>query len=103
MSLLMKALEKAAKDREETDAERTTHAAPDTGTVTPSAGKAKTDLSLEPIAQQPATTPAAMRNSAAPPRKPANAAPGTSTTQSAQAAALMRAGEREARGGSIGA
>jgi cytochrome c-type biogenesis protein CcmH/NrfG len=106
MSLLMKALEKAAKDREETDAGRAV-AAPSGGRVAPSAAAARSELTLEPIAAQPATLRAeASREPSLPPRKPASAAPtapaAAASSESAQAATLIRAGRLEDSGG-IGA
>jgi Flp pilus assembly protein TadD len=106
MSLLMKALEKAAKDREETDAGRAV-AAPSGGRVAPSAAVARSELTLEPIAAQPAPPGAtASREPSLPPRKPAGAAPTApveaASSESAQAAAMIRAGRHEADGG-IGA
>ncbi|HEV2008505.1 MAG TPA: tetratricopeptide repeat protein, partial [Burkholderiales bacterium] len=106
----MKALEKAAKDREETDAGRAV-AVPSGGRLAPSAALAKSELTLEPIAAQPATLRAAVpREPSLAPRKPAAAAPsapvaaasGASAQASAQAATLIRAERHEARGG-IGA
>ena len=103
MSLLMKALEKAAKDREEGNAGHPP-AVPGGGAVTPNAGKPATELSLEPIAQQRAATqPTAGREPTMSPRKPEGTAPRTpaaaASPESAQAAAVLRAGQREAGGG----
>jgi len=79
MSLLMKALEKAAKDRVEARAETAAAAAP---------GKA--ELSLQPIAQE---APAAPRPEGAPPRPPA-AAPAPAAREQAQAATVLQAAAR---------
>jgi Tfp pilus assembly protein PilF len=98
MSLLMKALEKAAKDREDTDAERAA-AAP--AAATASAAAAKSELTLEPVAPQPA----APREPSLAPRQPARAAPtapAAASRESAQAATVIRASQRAA-GGGIGA
>jgi tetratricopeptide (TPR) repeat protein len=97
MSLLMKALEKAAKDREETGAESTPAAA--TAAVAPGASTAKSELTLEPIAPQPA----APRERSLSPRKTTGAAPAApaaaASRESAQAATVIRAGQRETGGG----
>ena len=82
MSLLMKALEKAAKDRAETD---TGHTAP-----------AESGLTLEPMAKPASAMPAPGREPSPSPRRPASAAP------SAQAATFMRASQHDT-GGGIGA
>ncbi len=100
MSLLMKALEKAAKDREETDAERVV-AAPAAPAVARAAAKAPPDLALEPIAPpvaahyEPPQSP--RRQSAA-----ASPTPGAASRESAQAATVIRAGRRDP-GGGVGA
>jgi Tfp pilus assembly protein PilF len=102
MSLLMKALDKAAKDREETDAGRTP-AAPAGGAAAPGAGGAKSGLTLEPIAPQQATAPgAAPREPSLSPGKPAGAAPAAASRESDQAAIMIRASQRDA-GGGVGA
>ncbi len=123
----MKALDKAAKDREEADAGRTP-AAPAGGAAAPGAGAAKSELTLEPVAPRQATAPAAAprepslspgkpsvvdappdwNRRAAPrepslsPGKPAGAAPAAASRESAQAATMIRASQRET-GGGIGA
>ena len=105
----MKALEKAAKDREGTEPARGEATAPAGGSAMPGAGAAKSELTLEPITQEQvpaiAAAPAPVpRAPAVPPRKPA-AAPAANTPASstardaAQAATVIRAGQREARGG----
>lgn len=102
MSLLMKALDKAAKDREEADAGRAP-AAPADDTAAPGAGAAKSELTLEPVAPRQATTPAAApREPSLSPGKPAGAAPAAASRESAQAATMIRASQRET-GGGIGA
>jgi len=104
MSLLMKALEKAAKDRVETDAERAataTAAAAPAAAAKPSAAGAKSELTLEPVTPPPAVP----REPTLAPRQPARAAPtapAAAPRESAQAAAVIRAGRRET-GDGIGA
>ena len=95
----MKALEKAAKDRVETDAERTP--ATPAGTAAAGAGAAKSELTLEPVAQQQAAAP---REPSLSPRKPAGSTPATpaaASRESAHAATVIRAGRRKAGGGVI--
>jgi Flp pilus assembly protein TadD len=96
MSLLMKALEKAARDREETGAEGTSAAA--TAGVAPGARTAKSELTLEPIAPQLA----APRESSLSPRKTTGAAPAApaaaASRESTRAATVIRAGQRETGG-----
>jgi tetratricopeptide (TPR) repeat protein len=92
MSLLMKALEKAAKDRGEVQAEQAT---------TPAAARAaaRTELALEPIANEaPARAEAAARPAAGPARAAAAPAPSTAREQ-AQAATVLQAGARSAPAG----
>jgi Flp pilus assembly protein TadD len=105
MSLLMKALEKAAKDREGTDTGRAL-AAQSGNRVAASATSSKSELTLEPLAAQPATPRSAeSRESSPPPRRPAGATPTATAavaSDSAQAASMIRAGRHEA-GGGIGA
>ena len=86
----MKALEKAAKDRDDTDAERS--AATPAGTVTASATIAP-DLALEPIAP-PAESPVS-RKQFATPSAPAAGAP----QESSRAATVIQASKRESSGG----
>ncbi len=101
----MKALEKAAKDREENDAAPTPEVAK---SATAGAALAASELSLEPLPQSPANphrdaSPA--RDPAPAPRQPGRAASdtaGADTRDTAQAATLVRAGQRE-EGGGIGA
>ena len=98
----MKALDKAAKDREDADAGRAS-AAPAAATQTPGAGAAKSELLLEPIAQRQATAQAAAPREPSPsPGKPAGAAPATASRESDQAAIMIRASQRDT-GGGVGA
>ncbi len=108
MSLLMKALEKAAKDRVETDAERATStSAPAAAGATASADAgAAPELTLEPITAPPTAAPSAplteppsspRRPAAAPARKPPAAAGPAEAT--AAAATVIRAGQRDSGGG----
>ena len=93
MSLLMKALEKAAKDRSEARAETTAAAA--------AAGSAKAELSLEPFGPETAAAPrpeAAPRPVAAPGRAPAPAPP---TREQTQAAAVLQAAARPQSAGAL--
>jgi len=91
----MKALEKAAKDREETGAESTPAVAP--AGAAPGASTAKSELTLEPIAPQPA----APREPSLSPRKTTGAAPpaAAASRESARAATVIRAGQRETGAG----
>ena len=100
MSLLMKALEKAAKDREGSETGRAVAAQSGTR-VAASAAAAKSELMLEPLATQPATPRAAeSRESSPSPRRPAGATPtAAASSDSAQAANMIRAGRHEAGGG----
>jgi len=97
MSLLMKALEKAAKDRAGTDAERTPAAASAPGAAT------KAEMALEPIAQkQSGAATAAPREPSLSPRR-AGAAASTggapASREAAHAATVIRASSRSAAGG----
>ncbi len=98
MSLLMKALEKAAKDREETDEESTAATKAASATAAP-----MSEITLEPL-QDPAGAP--QRQPAVPrepgqaprnaPRAPADAdAASSGARDAAQAAVLLRAAKRE--------
>ena len=90
MSLLVKALEKAAQDRNENSAARPPSGATNTGVQTSNTGKTSSgagELSLEPIAQQQASLQAAAGPSA------------NTNADAAKAAALMRASQRDASGG----
>ncbi len=90
MSLLVKALEKAAQDRNENSAARPPSGATNTGAQTSNTGKTSSgagELSLEPIAQQQASLQAAAGSSA------------NTNADAAKAAALMRASQRDASGG----
>jgi Tfp pilus assembly protein PilF len=99
MSLLMKALDKAAKDREEGGAEPAS-AARAGDAVAPGAGAAKSGLALEPMAPQRATAPAAApREPSLPSGKPAGAEPAAASRESAQAAAMIGASRRDTGGG----
>jgi tetratricopeptide (TPR) repeat protein len=90
MSLLMKALEKAAKDRIDARAEPVAAAAA-------APAPAAKELMLEPMAPE---APAAPRTEAAPPRRDAAAAPAREQAQ-AQAGTILQAAaaSRPARGG----
>ncbi len=104
MSLLMKALEKAAKDREEADAGREAAAAP-------AGAAASSEFTLEPLPPQQASAPAAgPREPSLSPAKPAGAAratppaapnpPAAAPSESVQAATtVIRAGARNSGGG----
>ena len=95
----MKALDKAAKDREEGDAEPAP-AARAGDAVAPGAGAAKSELALEPMAPQQATAPAAApREPSLSSGKPAAAGPAAASRESAQAAAMIGAGRRDTGGG----
>ena len=98
----MKALEKAAKDREGSETGRAVAAQSGTR-VAASAATARSELTLEPLAAQPATPRATeSRESIPSARRPAGAVPtATATTSSdpAQAANMLRAGRHEAGGG----
>ncbi len=107
MSLLMKALEKAAKDREEADAGREA-AVPAGAAAAPDAGGANAELTLEPLplAPQQTSAPAAKPRPPSPsPGEPAvaaratAAAPAAATRESMLAATVIRAGEHESGGG----
>ncbi len=111
MSLLMKALEKAAKDRGESSKTPDTAPAPGVSTTAPVAAGAsasKSELMLEPITGESAIRPGppsappprATPPVTPPPRKPAAAGPAT-PRESAQAAAVIRAEQRES-GSNIG-
>src|SRR5258708_4137050 len=100
MSLLMKALEKAAKDRVDTAGDAPTIEARAT---TPPV-KVDPELTLEPIAAQAAAAevPPPPRAPAAPMRKSAAPAMAAATPREpAQAAAVLRAGQREPSGGVV--
>ena len=95
----MKALDKAAKDREEGGAEPAS-AARAGDAVARGAGAAKSELALEPMAPQQATAPAAApRERSLPSGKPAGAGPAAASPESAQAAAMIGAGRRDTGGG----
>jgi Tfp pilus assembly protein PilF len=92
MSLLMKALEKAAKDRSDTNG--------DPGA--PASTGAGAELTLEPIAAQAAEPAAAAQPTPPPPReKPAVATTAKVPKESAQTAALIRAAGKRESGGII--
>jgi len=98
MSLLMKALEKAAKDRGETRAE------PVPAAATAASAPARSELSLEPIPSAPSAPrpEAAPRPSAAPHQRTASAGASTAAParEQAQAATVMQAAAgRPAAGG----
>jgi Flp pilus assembly protein TadD len=101
MSLLMKALEKAAKDRSDTNGDPAAPAQAGTG------ANVNSELTLEPIAAQ-AAEPAASTPSTPtpPPREKSAAAPAATVAapqESAQTAALIRAaGKRESSGSVFG-
>jgi Flp pilus assembly protein TadD len=106
MSLLMKALEKAAKDRGET---RKEPAAAETAAATaPAAAAPRSELSLEPLRPEASPAPSAPRPDApraaaapAPPRPVGAAAPQRETAQAqAQASTVVQAqaASRPARG-----
>lgn len=102
MSLLMKALEKAAKDREDADAGR--EAAGATGVAgAAAAGSANSELTLEPLAPQQASAPAGEpRESSTPPVPPAGAAraaPAAASRESMLAATVISASDRDTGGG----
>ncbi len=89
MSLLMKALEKAAKDRDDARQEAPA-AAGAGGAAPPSAASAKPELTLEPLAAE----------EAAPPQAAAPAPPGPGATrEQAQAATVLQASARPQAGG----
>ena len=99
----MKALEKAAKDRVETNGDPTTPAASSAVGAPGSATSAA--LTLEPM-----TAPTAAPTSAAPPRAQSTAArkaaaapamPAATPREPAQAAAVIRAGQRETSGSMV--
>lgn len=96
----MKALDKAAKDREEGGAEPAS-AARAGDAVARGAGAAKSELALEPMAPQQATAPAAAapREPSLPSGKPAGAGPAAASRESAQAAAMIGASRRDTGGG----
>ena len=93
MSLLMKALEKAAQDRAQADG---TPSASTEATATAGAGNRTSELTLEPVAP-----PAAARDpSRLPPKRSTDStAASTGSYDSAQAAALLRASHHNAGGG----
>ena len=103
----MKALEKAAKDREDTGAE---HAPAAQGG---GAAPGHSELALEPITAERAAAPVMNAREPAPaspapapsPRKPPGTAPvaPTAAAAPAQAATVLRAGQRPPAGGGIGA
>jgi tetratricopeptide (TPR) repeat protein len=97
MSLLMKALEKAAKDRMDARAEPVAAEA----AAPPPAGK---ELALEPLAAEAPQAPASSRGEYAPARPIAAAAPAREQTQ-AQVSTVMQASasSRPARGAGVGA
>lgn len=104
MSLLMKALEKAAKDREDADAGREAAVpAGATGGTGAAAGSAHSELTLEPLAPQQASAPAAPpRESSPPPMPPAGAArpaPPAASRESMLAATVISASDRATGGG----
>ncbi len=95
----MKALDKAAKDREEGGAESASAARPGDA-VARGAGAVKSELALEPMAPQQATAPAAVRREPSlSPAKPAGAEPAAASRESAQAAAMIGASRRDIGGG----
>jgi len=104
MSLLMKALEKAAKDREDADAGR--EAAVPAGAA---AGDAGSEFTLEPLAPRQQSAAPMPREPAPSPDKPADAARPAPATASREptasresmlaASTVVRAGERAAGGG----
>jgi Tfp pilus assembly protein PilF len=99
MSLLMKALDKAAKDREEGGAEPAP-AARAGDAFAPGAGAAKSGLALEPMAPQQATAPAAApREASLSSGKPAGAESAAASRESEQAAAMIGASRRDTGGG----
>jgi Flp pilus assembly protein TadD len=87
MSLLMKALEQAAKDRGETRTEPTT---------SPPAGKPELSLALELLAPDP---PAQTRPDPGPKSRPTEAGASSMAGEQARAAAIAQAGARPAGGG----
>ena len=97
----MKALEKAAKDRGEAGSEPTAPASP----APPGAGsKVNSELTLEPIVAQPPEAPAAQRVSAPSPHEktaPAPSATPALARDSAQAAAMIRAGAQSEPSGNV--
>mgnify|MGYP001573711415 CR=1 FL=1 len=107
----MKALEKAAKDREDADAGREAAvpagAAPASAAAAsaPRGGAANSGLTLEPLAPQQPNAPAAKPREPVPspsPGKPAGAAratPAAASRESMLAATVIRASERDTGGG----
>ncbi len=100
----MKALEKAAKDREGSETGRAVAAQSGTRAAA-SAAAAKSELTLEPLAAQPVTPRAAeSRESSPSARRPAGATPAATaaaSSDSAQAANMIRAGRHETGGGVV--
>ncbi len=98
----MKALEKAAKDREEADTGRGA-AASAGAAAAPGASAAHSELTLEPLApQQPSAPSAQPKEPSASPGKPAGAPRGTpaaASRESMLAATVIGASERETGGG----
>ena len=98
----MKALEKAAKDREDADPRRET-AAPAGAATAPGAGAANFEFTLEPLAPQQPSAPAAKSRDPSPsPGKPAGAAratPAATSRESMLAATVISASERDTGGG----
>ena len=102
MSLLMKALEKAAKDRGDANGE----AAVPTHAVEPNAGiKSNSELTLEPVIARPAEPVPAQRATLGPQREHTTARPSTipsGSRDSLEAAAMIRAaGQAEPSGNVI--
>ena len=103
MSLLMKALEKAAKDREEADAGRVA-AVPAGAAVAPDTGAGNSELTLEALAPREPSAPAAKpRPPSASPSEPAGAArvvpPAAASREAMLAATVIRASEHDTGGG----
>jgi len=93
MSLLMKALEKAAKDRDDARAEPVEAAPAAVPVAAPAAAPGpRSELSLEPLAAQPSPAPAARPESSARPATPSrSAAAAPQREQQAQAATVLQA------------
>ena len=106
MSLLMKALEKAAKDREDADAARET-TAPTGAATAPVAHTASTEFTLEPREPREPREPHLQSKPEAKPPEPAPipvrpaaaAPPATASPEAALAATVIRAGGRTSGGG----
>ena len=98
MSLLMKALEKAAKDREDAAPAGAAAPAPAAAATAARPGAAKSEFTLEPLTApvEPRTTPPASASSA---RPATAAAPAAASRESMQAAAVIRASGRDTGGG----